>query len=729
MSKVIRHSNPFCSQPYCQTYLGSSSRCPHCQQPRQPLEIPAAENQPLWTTTVEGMPATDMLLAGLGEASQPTVLIVPWSILPQRGVAAVSDGGVTMVRLADGELLCSYRFGMTVEGGGALHGRHMYLGLSTRGLGAGVGWVVALDLDKGTELWRTPLGGAVRSRPVVDQARLLVTCTDGCLYCLDLQTGTIIWKERVYAGECQIPAPPVPVRSQGVLRFIFVGTYGGLQGREEGHIMALDERGKKLWDHGAGGNVRGEPVVYQDTLYVAAFRSGPSAGLINAYDLRNGRPRWPQPFIVQGQPTDRTSYNFAAAPLAYEDRIYVGSLNGVLYALDAQNGRLIWEQRVGGGIATKPALVEEYLVFGANDGRVYALEIKNGEMAWHYPLGAASVTNPLVWEGVVLAAASDGCLAALSWHLGHYTEAASRLEIRGRLEEAGDLRALSGHFSLQPEKQEQAYRQAAEDWMRAGHPERAAQLWLALNRRHLAAETYHQAGLRWQMHEPERAARYFELAATEYYLLHNHEGVNQCMQALAECASLPLILLEAANLGNLVQWEEGQLTLRLYNNGRVPAAGGIRLWLGGGLKSGVEAFIADPLLPGQTWNIPLTVTPTQSRSLLKVEAEYLPGREGYRPMRSMLEVELVAIEKPRPPLQIGDVGMLKLTIGGITAEGLHIITQDVGIVKAQGGIEEVRVDGQVGAVSAGGQISDLEIGGDVGSVRSGQSHSRKESEK
>ena len=59
-------------------------------------------------------------------------------------------------------------------------------------VGGNDGNVYAVGLD-GTEQWRYPTGGAVRSSPVVADGVVYIGSTDGSLYALDAQSGALRW--------------------------------------------------------------------------------------------------------------------------------------------------------------------------------------------------------------------------------------------------------------------------------------------------------------------------------------------------------------------------------------------------------------------------------------------------------------------------------------------------------------------------------------------------------
>ncbi len=56
--------------------------------------------------------------------------------------------------------------------------------------------VVCWDLNTGDELWRFYTDGPVRLPPAGTSDRVFVTSDDGCIYCLDVSSGTLLWKHR-----------------------------------------------------------------------------------------------------------------------------------------------------------------------------------------------------------------------------------------------------------------------------------------------------------------------------------------------------------------------------------------------------------------------------------------------------------------------------------------------------------------------------------------------------
>jgi alcohol dehydrogenase (cytochrome c) len=92
------------------------------------------------------------------------------------------------------------------------------------------------------------------------------------------------------------------------------------------------------------------------------------------------------------------------APLAYRGTIFLNNTDGVVQALDARDGSLIWEHRVDGGIASRGiALYEDKVIFQSN-AHLIALAARTGELVWDVamPDGHASSSGPIVVNGLVL---------------------------------------------------------------------------------------------------------------------------------------------------------------------------------------------------------------------------------------------------------------------------------------------------------------------------------------
>ncbi len=75
--------------------------------------------------------------------------------------------------------------------------------------------------------------------------------------------------------------------------------------------------------------------------------------------------------------------------LVVEGYVYIGSDDGFLYCLRADNGDVVWKYKVpfgfrGKQIFSSPAIDKDSVVFGAYDGNVYCLDRFSGKRIWVY---------------------------------------------------------------------------------------------------------------------------------------------------------------------------------------------------------------------------------------------------------------------------------------------------------------------------------------------------------
>jgi outer membrane protein assembly factor BamB len=72
-------------------------------------------------------------------------------------------------------------------------------------------------------------------------------------------------------------------------------------------------------------------------------------------------------------------------PVAAGSRIYVAGKNEhTVYALDAQEGEMLWEFTAGGRIDSPPTIYGGLVLFGCADGCVYCVRASDGELVWRF---------------------------------------------------------------------------------------------------------------------------------------------------------------------------------------------------------------------------------------------------------------------------------------------------------------------------------------------------------
>lgn len=175
--------------------------------------------------------------------------------------------------------------------------------------------VTALDTETGAEKWRFYADGPVRFAPAAAGDRLFFVSDDGCLYCLRIDTGKLIWKVRGAPSQRKVlgngrlisvwPARGGPVVAEGRVYFaaglwpfegIFVHARDAMSGKE---LWINDRTGAMYWEHPhaamafGGPSPQGYLLIQGDKLVVPCSRAFPAffdlkTGALASFDFGHG---------------------------------------------------------------------------------------------------------------------------------------------------------------------------------------------------------------------------------------------------------------------------------------------------------------------------------------------------------------------------------------------------------------------------------------------------------
>ncbi|MEW6222649.1 MAG: PQQ-binding-like beta-propeller repeat protein [Candidatus Hadarchaeota archaeon] len=228
-------------------------------------------------------------------------------------------------------------------------------------------------------LWEFDGGGVVNSPAVVD-GMVYFGSWAGAFYALDAENGVQIWKHEV-DGDVHTSSPAV------VGGKVYFGTEGG--GVENGRIIyALNiENGDEVWSRKLDDEVNSSPVVVGGKVFV-----GSSDGKVHALDAANGNEIW-------SFQTGDTIYT--ASPTVVDNTVYIGSWDGKLYALNAADGNLKWSYSTGGTIDSTPAVVNGVVFIGSGQSQgetwaVHALDANTGQIIWKTLLDYPVRSSPAI---------------------------------------------------------------------------------------------------------------------------------------------------------------------------------------------------------------------------------------------------------------------------------------------------------------------------------------------
>ena len=126
------------------------------------------------------------------------------------------------------------------------------------------------------------------------------------------------------------------------------------------------------------------------------------------------------------------------SPSVSDGKVYFGSTDGNLYAVDARSGALRWKFEAKSRIPSSPAVVGGIVYVGAYDGNFYAVDASTGALKWKFQTGGERrfagkhlhgvqpvsetmpdpfdcyLSSPVVWKGAVYFGSGDGNVYSLN---------------------------------------------------------------------------------------------------------------------------------------------------------------------------------------------------------------------------------------------------------------------------------------------------------------------------
>jgi eukaryotic-like serine/threonine-protein kinase len=150
--------------------------------------------------------------------------------------------------------------------------------------------------------------------------------------------------------------------------------------------------------------ILGTPVLERDILFIPI--AGDNEGIV-AYDLNDGSTVW-----------EASIGSVESAPLLIGERLFAATVTGKLFCLDKKTGAIIWMYAVPADrmpVAIHSSLASDgrIIVFGCDDGKVYALSAEDGRMLWNASLGGSIVSSPMIYKETVLVGSAEGSFYAI----------------------------------------------------------------------------------------------------------------------------------------------------------------------------------------------------------------------------------------------------------------------------------------------------------------------------
>lgn len=245
------------------------------------------------------------------------------------------------------------------------------------------GVVIALSMQDGKELWRYQASSEILTAPAASKKTVVIRSSDGKVIGLSAADGVKKWIIQRDLPRLSLRGDSQPLITQGV----------AVIGFASGNMLAIRlEDGAVIWDvpisTPRGSNeieriidVFSKPLLIRQTLFANTYQ-----GNVVAIDIPTRRLEWR---------AQQSSYRDIVTD---NDNLYLSDENGIIVALDAKSGSVIWSSdKLKFRNISAPSTVGSYLMVFGNDGDMYLFAMDDGTLFGSYKVsGKGIIGNPVI---------------------------------------------------------------------------------------------------------------------------------------------------------------------------------------------------------------------------------------------------------------------------------------------------------------------------------------------
>lgn len=246
----------------------------------------------------------------------------------------------------------------------------------------------ALNATNGEFIWKFATEGGIVSKPAISEGNIYIGSEDQRLYCINIRSGQEIWS---YYSNGPIRSSPYIAEGH-----IFIGS-------DDAYLHVVNAlSGRRAYRVDAGAPVRSTPILVGEYVYY-----GNEEGDLFCVDLR-GNAKW----------RFKAKRALTSSPVHDNGIIYVGSVDTLLYALDAKSGYIIWRFRMTKASISTPCIADNYLFTGSVDSHIYCVDLHSAREIWSFATENQVTSSPISYQDSVYCGSVDGAMYCLELHSG-----------------------------------------------------------------------------------------------------------------------------------------------------------------------------------------------------------------------------------------------------------------------------------------------------------------------
>jgi outer membrane protein assembly factor BamB len=334
--------------------------------------------------------------------------------------------------------------------------------------GLAVSEATDLPIEWGTDQnvkWKTKIPGKGWSSPIIWEEKVFITSAGRAddkpethdsnnriypehdykfeIYCLNKNTGEIIWKSLAHLGKPGIIthkdntyASETPV-TDGQHVYVYFGMVG---------LYCYDMTGRKIWEKHLGTfpsqanwGTSSSPIWHEDKLIVQFYNEQNSQ--VIALDKMSGEEIWR---------TKRDEISSWSTPFIWKNKLRTELVTGgkKKRSYNPENGQLLWELDMRGGRDITTPIADEEMIYMCNEARsdgggtLFAVktggtgdisldpnEVTNEWIAWILPKSGIAMASPVLLDGYIYALERRmGRISCINAQTGEFAYSKQKLE-------------------------------------------------------------------------------------------------------------------------------------------------------------------------------------------------------------------------------------------------------------------------------------------------------------
>jgi len=149
------------------------------------------------------------------------------------------------------------------------------------------------------------------------------------------------------------------------------------------------------WDLSIDSMILSSPVVKEEMIYLVAYD-----GLIVAVEREEGEIFWREPLEVR----------VMSSPALHEETLFISALNGIVYSINLEDRDFNWQFNTEGAISSSPSISKDCVYVANHEGYIFCLEKENGDLRWEYEIKASVTQSVRVLEDMVFCVTQKGIM-------------------------------------------------------------------------------------------------------------------------------------------------------------------------------------------------------------------------------------------------------------------------------------------------------------------------------